>query len=71
MKGDAKEAEAWAEGKSEAELIAMFETPDASAVGTTISSVKANEKFCYSRVWAVGLFKMMEMAGVEPISNEV
>merc|ERR1711871_1143522 len=24
-----------------------------------------------SRVWAVGLFKMMNMAGVEPISNEV
>lgn len=71
MKSDAKTAEAWAEGKSEEELLAMFEAPDASPVGATISAVKGNEKFAYSRVWAVGLFKMMNMAGVEPISNEV
>lgn len=71
LKADAATALAWAEGKTEAELEAMFAEPGTDQVGSAITAVKANDNFLYTRVFGVGMFTLMNTVGIETITDDV
>ena len=63
---DADEVEAWAKGLNEDTMIASI--GDATPVGTQLGDVKARsaaKTFLYSKFFAIGLLRALELAGCE------
>uniref|UniRef100_A0A6U1AK03 Uncharacterized protein n=1 Tax=Rhizochromulina marina TaxID=1034831 RepID=A0A6U1AK03_9STRA len=67
---DTKAVLEWADGKTEAAVLASIDAPEGSAIAETMAAVKANEKFIYSRVFAIGVFKVMGKVGLDTISED-
>lgn len=67
---DSKAVLEWAEGKTEADVMASIETSDGSAAAEALAAVKADEKFIYSRVFAIGVYKVMMKCGMETLSED-
>ena len=61
------------EGKTETDILAIFETPDESPLGVTAKAVKdkaslsAKDQFLYTRSFGVGIFTIMNAVGIEDI----
>merc|ERR1711988_25226 len=61
------------EGKTEADILAIFETPGESPLGVTAKAVKdkaglsAKDQFLYTRSFGVGIFTLMSAVGIEDI----
>jgi photosystem II biogenesis protein Psp29 len=64
------------EGKTEADVLAIFASPDDSALGKTAAAVQAKmqgpakDHFLYTRSLGVGMFTVMNAVGIEDISND-
>lgn len=71
LKADAAAVMAWVEGKTEAELEAMFESPGTDQVGSALAAIKANDNFLYTRLFGVGMFTVLNSVGVETITDDV
>jgi len=70
IKADAEKVLAWAQGKSEADVVAAIEGKDDSEVGAWLAKAKNadDDDFLYTRNFGAGLIKMMQIVGVEPNS---
>ena len=71
-KADATTVLEWAKGTDAAGLEALFDTPDAGAVGSAVTAIKAKKDFLYNRVFGIGMFKLFNDApGIETIDNDL
>lgn len=68
IKQDAETVLAWAQGKTETDVVAAFQGQDSSAVGQALANVKNNPDFLYTRNFGAGLVKIMQLVGTEPNS---
>lgn len=70
VKADAESVLAWAQGKTEADVVNAINGGDSSAVGTVLGSAKKADEddFLYTRNFGAGLIKIMQLVGVEPNS---
>jgi photosystem II biogenesis protein Psp29 len=70
IKSDAEMVLAWAQGKSEAEVVAAMNGEDSSPVGQIFAKAKNGDEddFLYTRNFGAGLIKVMQLVNVEPNS---
>lgn len=71
IKADAESVLAWAQGKSEADVVnAMNGGDQSSEVGKWLNKAKISDvdDFLYTRNFGAGMIKMMQIVGVEPNS---
>lgn len=72
VRAEAAKVAEWTQGKSKADIEAVFESPDESdLVGSIAKKIKDDKYWLYSRYFGLGLVKMMEIAGVEMEKDEV
>merc|ERR1712072_480133 len=71
MRTDGAALADWAKSQTEDSLMTACENPSAGRFNQMLSDNKSNKLFLHSRATSIGLFKCMEMAGVEPSKEAI
>jgi|Transcript_42589 photosystem II biogenesis protein Psp29 len=68
IRGDAEKVLSWAQGKSEADIVAAMNGEDSSEIGSILGKAKSagEDDWIYTRNFGAGLIKTMQVVGVEP-----
>ena len=70
-RAQAEQLLAIAESKSAEELVAWLQAPEGDpSITDAIAAISSNEKFKYSRIFAIGLYSLLEKAEPELIKDK-
>jgi hypothetical protein len=72
IRAEAKEIEAWAQGKTKDDIEAALSSADSSnPLGAIAANIKKDEFWMYSRYFGIGLVKIMDIVGIDMDKDEV
>jgi len=66
LRNDEADVKAWLDGKTEDDILAAPDTPDAGRINKAFADIKANDAYLHTRSGNVGVLTMMDAVDVKP-----